>query len=408
MTALPASPPLSSPAPRLDGGRAWLDTALAALSMFTVFATAYSFGTFVKPIAEEFDADRGATALVFGLTALLYFGLGAVTGPLVQRVGPRRMIAVGGAIQVTGILLTTRVTALWQAYVTYGIGVGIGVACGYVPMVAVVGGWFERKRPTAIGLAVSGIGLSSLVGAPVAARLIAAYGWRTAYVVFGCATAALLSIVALFIRTPPSFGKAMPITLSSAVRTKEFALSYLGVLFISLPLFSVFVNLVPYAEDRGITKVTAATLISGIGASSIGGRTGLAWLANRIGVAKVYGASIAAMASTQIIWLIAGSSFALLVVFSLIFGFAYGGFISLGPALLAEIFGPEQLGGLAGVNYSAAGVGALFGPTIGAWLVDRTGGYSATVTAGLVCGLVGTMAVWTLIWRGWESSPSVK
>lgn len=380
--------------------------------MFTVFATAYSFGTFVKPMAAEFDADRGATALVFGLTALLYFGLGAVTGPLVQRVGPRRMIAVGGTIQVAGILLTTRVTELWQAYVTYGIGVGIGVACGYVPMVAVVGGWFDRKRPTAIGLAVSGIGLSSLIGAPVAARLISAYGWRTAYVVFGCATAALLAIVALFIRTPPSFGRAMPITLSSAIRTKQFALSYLGVLLISLPLFSVFVNLVPYAEDQGITKVTAATLISCIGAASIGGRTGLAWLANRIGVASVYGASIAAMACTQIIWLFAGSSFLVLVVFSLVFGFAYGGFISLGPALLAEIFGPEQLGGLAGVNYSAAGVGALFGPTVGAWLVDRSNGYAATIVAGLLCGLAGTIMVGMLVFSGrrggWERTTGVE
>jgi MFS family permease len=380
----------------LDGGRAWVDAALAALSMFTVFATAYSFGTFVKPMAAEFNADRGATALVFGVTAFLYFGLGAVTGPLVQRVGPRKMIAFGGTVQVAGILLTTRVTELWQAYVTYGIGVGVGVACGYVPMVAVVGGWFTTRRPTAIGLAVSGIGLSSLVGAPLAARLIAAYGWRTAYTIFGIGTGVLLAIVAIFIRTPPSFGVAMPITLSSAVRTRAFALSYLGVLFVSLPLFSVFVNLVPYAEDRGISKVTAATLISGIGAASIGGRTGLAWLANRVGVGPIYGASIAFMAVTQVIWLLAGSHFAVLIVFALIFGFAYGGFISLGPALLAEIFGPEQLGGLAGVNYSAAGVGALFGPTIGAWLVDRTHGYTATIVAGLVCGLIATVIVGTL------------
>jgi MFS family permease len=381
---------------QLDGGRAWLDAALAALSMFTVFATAYSFGTFVKPMAAEFGADRGSTALVFGITAFLYFGLGAVTGPLVQRVGPRRMILFGGAIQVAGILLTTKVTHLWQAYVTYGVGVGVGVACGYVPMVAVVGGWFERKRPTAIGLAVSGIGLSSLVGAPLAARLIAAYGWRTAYLVFGLGTAALLAVVALFIRTPPSFGKAMPITLSSAVRTKAFALSYLGVLFISLPLFSVFVNLVPYAEDRGIRKVTAAVLISCIGAASIGGRTGLASVANRVGVAQVYGASTALMALTQVIWLLAGSNFAALVVFALIFGFSYGGFISLGPALLADVFGPEQLGGLAGVNYSAAGIGALFGPTIGAWMIDRTDGYTVTILAGLICGLIGTTMVGAL------------
>ena len=381
----------------LDEGRAWLDMALGALAMFTVFATAYSFGTFVKPIAAEFKADRGSTALVFGLTAFLYFVLGAITGPLVQRVGPKPMVLFGGAVQVAGIMAMTRVHSLWQAYVTYCLGVGIGVACCYVPMVAVVGGWFSVKRPKAIGLAVSGIGLSSLLGAPIAARLIKAYGWRDAYQVFAVATAVLLLIVATFIRTPASFGTMPPITLSSAVRTRTFLVLYLGTLMISIPLFSAFVNLVPYAEDHGIAKVRAALLISGIGAASIGGRIGLAWFASRFGTGWVYAASFSVMALTQLIWFGAGNTFGVLVVFSLLFGFSYGGFISLSPAYLAEIFGPEQLGGLTGVNYSAAGIGALLGPTLGAWLVDRTGDYSATILCGFVAGGIGAALVWSVV-----------
>ena len=390
--------PLGSLAP-LDQGRAWLDMALGCLAMFTVFATAYSFGTFVKPIAAEFQADRGSTALVFGLTAFLYFVLGAVTGPLVQKVGPKRMVLFGGAVQVAGIVAMTKVHSLWQAYVTYCLGVGIGVACCYVPMVAVVGGWFSTKRPKAIGLAVSGIGLSSLLGAPIAARLIKAYGWRNAYQVFAVATAVLLLIVAAFIRTPASFGKMPPMTLSSAVRTRTFVLLYLGTLMISIPLFSAFVNLVPYAEDQGITKVRAALLISGIGAASIGGRIGLAWLAVRVGTGTVYATAFSAMAATQLIWFVAGKRFGVLVLFAMLFGFSYGGFISLSPAYLAEIFGREQLGGLTGVNYSAAGIGALLGPTFGAWLVDRTGGYSATILSGLFAGLIGAALVWSVVLR---------
>lgn len=381
----------------LDEGRAWLDMTLGALAMFTVFATAYSFGTFVKPIAAEFKADRGSTALVFGLTAFLYFVLGAITGPLVQRVGPKLMVLFGGVVQVAGIMAMTKVHSLWQAYVTYCLGVGIGVACCYVPMVAVVGGWFTTKRPKALGLAVSGIGVSSLLGAPIAARLIKAYGWRDAYQVFAIATAALLLIVATFIRTPASFGKMPPITLSSAVRTRTFLMLYLGTLMISIPLFSAFVNLVPYAEDHGTDKVQAAILISCVGAASVGGRIGLAWLALRFGTGRVYATSFSVMALTQLIWLGAGRSFAVLVVFALLFGFAYGGFISLSPAYLAEIFGPEQLGGLTGVNYSAAGIGALLGPTLGAWLVDRTGGYSTTIIAGLVAGGLGAVLVWSVV-----------
>ncbi len=395
MTADPAA---VSDGPRLDGGRAWLDMALAALSMFTVFATAYSFGTFVRPMAEEFDAGRGATALVFAITAFAYFSLGAVTGPLVHRVGPRRMVAFGATVQVIGMVITTRVHALWQAYLSYGIGVGIGVACCYVPLVAVVGGWFTHRRPVALGIAVSGIGLSSLFGAPIAARLIKAHGWRDAYLVFAIATGILLAIVAIFVRTPPSFGVAPPLRLSAALRTRTFILAYLALVLASITLFNVFVNLVPYAEDHGIAKVRAATLLSLLGGASVVGRNALALLARRVGTLATYGLSILTMGVTQLLWLGAESSYNVLALFAVVFGVAYGGLIALGPILLAELFGPEQLGGLAGVNYTAAGVGALVGPTIGAWLVDRTGSYTLGTSLGFVFGLGGA-ALLFVVWR---------
>ena len=372
--------------------------ALAALSMFTVFATAYSFGTFVRPMAQEFDAGRGATALVFAITAFAYFSLGAVTGPLVHRVGPRRMVVFGGTVQVIGMVITTRVHALWQAYLSYGIGVGIGVACCYVPVVAVVGGWFTRRRPTALGMAVSGIGLSSLFGAPIAARLIKAHGWRDAYLVFAIATGVLLSVVAAFIRTPPSFGVAPSMRLSAALRTRTFLLAYFALVLASITLFNVFVNLVPYAEDHGIAKVRAATLLSLLGGASVVGRNALAFLARRVGTMVTYGLSILTMGITQLLWLGAESSYAVLATFAVLFGVAYGGLIALGPILLAELFGPEQLGGLAGVHYTAAGVGALFGPTIGAWLVDRTGSYTLGTSLGFVLGLGGA-ALLLVLWR---------
>ena len=386
-----------SATPGLDEGRAWLDMALASLSMFTVFATAYSFGTFVKPMAAEFHADRGGTALVFGITAFLYFVLGAVTGPLVHKVGPRAMILFGGTVQVVGIYLTSRVHSLGLAYITYGVGVGIGVACGYVPMVAVVGGWFERRRSTAVGIAVSGIGVSSLIGAPLAARLIKSYGWRDAYQIFAVGTAVLLGIVALLIRRPPGFSHRPAITLGESVKTRNFALSYVSVLFVAIPLSMVFVNLVPYGEDHGITKVTAATLISVIGASSILGRIGLAAVAQRVGIGPVYATSFGAMAASQLVWLVAGSSYVTLAVFAALFGIAYGGFISLSPGFLAELFGADQLGGLTGVNYSAAGFGMLVGPTLGAWLVDRTGSYTSTILAAFVAGVAATSVLVVLV-----------
>ena len=149
--------------------------------MATTFGIAYSFGAFLLPISAELGAGRGATAGIFSLTTLALFGLGGLSGPAVDRFGPRRVLVVGAVSLGLGLLLTSRATSLWQAYLGHGVGVGLAVACAYVPLVAVVGGWFDRRRTVAVGVAVSGIGLGTLAGAPIAAALVERVGWRDAY-----------------------------------------------------------------------------------------------------------------------------------------------------------------------------------------------------------------------------------
>jgi len=172
-------------------------------------------------MADEFDAGRSAAAAVFSITASVYFLAGSVSGWAVDRVGPRKVLVTGAVLMAVGLLLTSRVNALWQGYLTYGLGVGLGVACGYVPMLAVIGGWFERRRSTALGIAVAGIGLGTLGVAPLAASIIDAHGWRTTYVVFGIGSAALLLVAAALSSKPPGHVGERP-RIGSAVKTRAF------------------------------------------------------------------------------------------------------------------------------------------------------------------------------------------
>jgi MFS family permease len=102
-----------------------------------------------------------------------------------------------------GLIATSRIHHLWIGYLTYGIGVGIGVAFTYIPMLAVVGGWFNRHRTSALGIAVSGIGAGTLIVAPSAAALIARVGWRESYVIMGIAAAILIAICGLISAPAP-------------------------------------------------------------------------------------------------------------------------------------------------------------------------------------------------------------
>ena len=189
--------------PDRDSARAWVVVVAAFAALFTVFGVAYSFGAFFEPISTEFGTGRWASAAVFSLTSLLFFALGAISGPASDRFGPRPLLIVSAASFGVGLAATAGASSLWVAYLTYGVGVGVGVGCVYAPMLATVGGWFERRRALALGVTVSGIGLGILVAAPLAAWLIDAYGWRTTYLIFAVASSVILVLCALLISAPP-------------------------------------------------------------------------------------------------------------------------------------------------------------------------------------------------------------
>ena len=223
----------SAPA-ALDSNRAWLVAAAAALSTFAVFGVAYSFGAFFTSMSEEFDVGSGQTALFFSITISLSFLLGLFTGRWADRVGPRRVLWAGAASLAGGLALTSAVQNLWLGYLTYGVGVGFAVACGYVPMVATVGGWFEQKRATALGVAVAGIGLGTLVGSPAAARLIDATSWRATYLIFAAIGGGLLLLASVVAEHGPATVPApRPRPLLELLRIRDFALLYSCLLYTS-------------------------------------------------------------------------------------------------------------------------------------------------------------------------------
>lgn len=339
--------------------------------MFTVFGVGYSFGAFFDSITEDFGSGSGATAVVFGITISLSFVLGPFTGALGDRIGPRPVALLGAASLVVGLLLTTVVPSIWLAYLCYGLGVGFAIACGYVPMVAAVGGWFDQQRPLAMGASVAGIGLGTLVAAPLAAALIEATTWRTAFVLFAIVGGALMAAAAALVRPGPAHVAAparQP--LAELWRLDDFRALYLSMVSAGFGLFVPLVFIPSFAEDQGNSGFASALLVGLIGGASIVGRLAIGGVAARIGTANVFRAAFLIMAASQLLWLVGGSLYVVLVIFALVYGASYGGFIALSPAVAAERFGLKGLGGILGTWYTAAAFGALLGPWIAGALID--------------------------------------
>src|SRR5437879_10067062 len=181
----------------------WWVVAAAFAITFLGFGSAYTFSAFLEQLQRDFGASRGSVSLVFSLAGFLYFGLGIVSGPLADRFGSRPLVLIGMILLGLGLALASAAQNLIEVYAAYGLGVGLGMGCTYVPAVGAVQRWFLRRRGLASGLAVSGIGVGTLAMPPLATMLIAALGWRDAYLALGALAVVSSSGAALLIENDP-------------------------------------------------------------------------------------------------------------------------------------------------------------------------------------------------------------
>jgi MFS family permease len=365
----------------VDSRRAWLTVVAAFLSSAVTLGTAYSFGAFFESMSEEFGSASGETAVIFGITTFSFFWLSLVTGRLMDRSGPRLVLVIGAVAMFLGLLLTSRVDSLGSGYVTYGAGVGIAAACGYVPMVAMVGGWFVHHRAVAVGLAVAGIGVGTLVMSPLSAALIDRHGWRDTYVIFAIGGALVLLACIPLADRPPGDGNPQPSRFADALHSPVFRRIHISALALGLALFVPFVFVGQYAKDRGIGSVQAAVLVGVLGGASVLSRIGFGSLVRRFGSFRLYRTCLIIHGVSFAVWLVAGGSYVMLLLFVIVLGVGYGGFVALSPIVISDRLGVAGLGSILGLLYTAPGLGGLVGPPVAGWLIDSTDSYRWAIAA---------------------------
>ena len=389
-----------------DSPAAWLAALSAFIAGFVAFGVMYSFGVFFTPMEAEFHASRTATSVFFAITGMLFYSFGSVAGRLSDGFGARRVISAGAVIMGTGLALTAVTAQMWAGYFTYGVGVGIGAACAYIPTLALVGGWFIRHRTTALGLAATGTGFGTLLMPPVAAVLIQALGWRMAYALFGAGSFALLLLCAGLARRPPFDREAQRTKLRHVMRSRPFALLYVSWVLATTGLVTSLVFLPPFARATGASPMAASALISIIGGMGILGRGGIGFISREMGLVRLYKFSVLVMAASYLLWL-PFTSYAWLVAFAVTLGLGYGVRIALTPVVLIEFFGIGSLGAMLGVFFTASSISALCGPLVAGLIIDRTGSYQWGVVFALVMGALGFIAV-ALLQRESSGSDSTR
>jgi MFS family permease len=295
----------------------WLIVFLSSVGLFLgAPLLVFSFSVFFKSLATDFHANRAAVSFAFSLINIVGALWLPATGMLIDRFGAKRVIV--STCLLYGLALISALwvgSSLWQLYLLCAVlGITFTSGAAPVPYGVVISHWFNRHRGLALGLSMMGIGAGSIVVPILAQRLIASFGWRIAFAVFGAAVLLIpLPLVAAFLRNGPGQRNLQP---DGGESTPDASLppqekqglswhaiwhdpTYWSILCIfSLAGASVhgaILHMSAIFSDRGVSPERAALATSLVGAALVVGRLGSGYLLDRLFAPRVailfYGAT---------------------------------------------------------------------------------------------------------------------
>ena len=405
--------------PPVESSRtAWLMLG-GAFTAFTISAAVmHSYPVYLVAYIEEFGWTRAETSLGYSVSQLVGGASSPFVGVLVDRLGPRRLLLLGGGILVASLALSAYVTALWQIVLLYGVIMTIGANClGLVVFVPLLSRYFVRRRGFAISIVQSANGIARGVSAPLVQVLISLIGWRTTYLYqAGFMALCVLPLAALFrgadpSRTPAREGVPPPTaaegpppaprrgwTLAEAIRTPHFWLLFAVYMFTGLGSFFVSLHQLAFAIDVGFDRIYAAEVL-GMGAFlAVPGIvvTGALsdYLGREISALLAYGISILGVVFALLIT--SPDQHLLLWLHACFFGLTWG---ARGPAITAktaDLFPGPRLGTILGVITIGSGLGAAIGSWGAGWVFDLSGSYRVAFWCSILSYVAGCIAFWAL------------
>ena len=392
-------PPHYSPSPmsqdRLFYG--WIIVAVAFLTQFIVTGFFfYGFAITLEPMAEEFsDGKRAAVATVH----LVMPWVGALMAPFIGQLAGkghiRALLTAGAVSMASGLLLASQASTLWHLYVIFPtlIAFGANTLSGVVAS-AIVVNWFDRLRARALGISQIGASVGGVLMAPIGAMLVADYGWRATYLVYGSIAMLLVPLIWLLAVGRPAdrglepdgnntsdndVASSQPTTAPS-FNTREI-LRNPNLWYIALATgigFSLSSALV--TNGAGIIKsvggLNAETGLM-LGLFSLGaalGKPTFGWLADKVGERPAFLVSVAMqlLGLASLTWL---PSVELLPAVMALIGLGIGGVLPLSAALVARVFGAASFGPAMGLVMPVLTPLVSVAVPLTAWVYDNSGNY---------------------------------
>ncbi|KAK5303419.1 hypothetical protein LTR99_005181 [Exophiala xenobiotica] len=318
-------------------------------------------------------SSKAMLAFVGTLAAGLTWGGSIFVNPIMARSkDPRRITGAGAVLIGAGYVLASFCHKVWQLLLTQGLIYGIGTSLMYFPVLAVAPEYFDAHRGSAMGFILSAAGVGGLVYAPAARAMLASLGAAWTLRIFGLVNLAIC--VPIVLTTPPSRSLVKRPTLVDIRLAKRltFILQALAAMAQAAGNFVPLTFLPEFSTRLGYTAAFGAGLLSINNAVNTISRIAMGFIADVAGrqntlVLSVLGSAITVVA----FWLSSayGDNMNLWITFVVTYGLFAGGYNSLFPTTVIEVFGAQAYASVNGFIYFIRGLGALWGSPVGGALV---------------------------------------
>ena len=391
------------------GPSAYRALAVTVVTLALAYGVWYAYSLFLVALLREFGWSRSVLAGAFSVFTLVSGGAGPVLGALADRFGPRRLILIGGVLLAASLWADSLVTRAWHLYLAFGLVTAVGVAtAGWTPAVVMVQRQWSARLGLALGIAGSGVGLGIFLVVPLCQALIEAFGWRWAF--RGLGVLALLWIVpatALFVRdvppaprpggpTPGSTRETGGHSLERALASPSFRFIGLAVFLGSICSQTLHVHQAAFLVDHGLPAMTAASVISVVGAASILGKTGGGFVSDLFPREAVYALGMVGMiGGVGLLWMVAAAPSAWLAMgYGVLFGIGYSVTAFVVPAMMSDRFRGPHFGAIFGATQVASALGSALGAWMAGRIFDATGSYAIAFSIAAGAAAVAALSVW--------------
>ncbi len=387
----------------------WFQLLFGLVCMMAISSPQYVWTLFTKPLGSALGASSAAIQTTFSILVVLQTFFSPFQGWLIERFGPRLLVALGAALTGLSWVLASRATSLTGLYLTYGLFGGLGTGIVYVGVVGLMVGWFPDNRGFAAGVVAAGYGMGAIITTFPISGSLAAAGLQTTLSDFGLGLGAVGILAALGLRRPPVLPRlaarsASPdITTGAMLKTPLFWLLFVMMTLMATTGLMVTSQLATFAADFNVS----GAMVLGLSAVPLAltidrfcnglTRPFFGWVSDRLGREPTMALAFGLEAAAMTLWLITRHDPLLFVILSGVVFFGWGEIFSLFPSTLTDSFGTKHATTNYGCLYVAQGIGAIFGGPMASLLHQSTqswtGVFAVAIAADVVTALLALLAL---------------